>query len=103
MPQTADVYEETLTFSVTDGIVTVAGTFTIHVTNNAPLANDGSASTLANQSLSSSVTASDVDADALTFQIESPPSHGAAILTPEEASSIFQTAATSGPIPSHFQ
>ena len=53
-----------------------------------------SLATLANQSLSSSVTASDV-MDALTFQIESPQSAAKQSSAPEEASSIFRTSTTS--------
>src|SRR5205085_1070291 len=70
---------DSFTFKANDGkvdsnIATVS--LTVTPGNDAPLANNGSASTAEDTALAGSVAATDVDADTLTYSVVSGPAHG---------------------------
>src|SRR5262249_58379899 len=71
------------TFQANDGtadtnVATV--TITVRPVNDAPVANNGSASTDEDTTLNGNVTATDVDGDTLTYALASGPAHGALTL-----------------------
>ncbi|MBX3469824.1 MAG: tandem-95 repeat protein [Planctomycetes bacterium] len=78
--------EDSFTFEVSDGLTTATAKVRIMVApvNDAPEATDGSLSVRAGKSATIELEASDVDGDALTFAILSPPAHGALTGTPPE-------------------
>jgi len=75
-PSTHFIGSENFTFTASDGVATDTGTFTINVTNNAPTADDSTEQVNRNDTLTSSVTAFDLDVDSLTYSVASGPSHG---------------------------
>ncbi len=67
---------DSFSYEATSASGTDQASVTINVINHAPFANDGSASVLHDQTLSSSVTAYDMDGDNLAYSLVSGPAHG---------------------------
>jgi len=70
---------DSFTYTISDGnggTDTASVNITINTVNDAPVANDQTVTLNEDESVSITLTASDVDGDALTYQIGSNPSHG---------------------------
>jgi hypothetical protein len=70
--------DDSVSYTISDGSETASATLSITVTpvNDAPAANDGSASTEEDTSVAIAMTGSDIDGDPLTYSIVTGPSHG---------------------------
>ncbi len=70
---------DAITFKTNDGQIdgnTAAVSITVQAVNNAPVANDGTASTNKNAAVVIAVVATDIDQDPLTYAIVNAPAHG---------------------------
>jgi hypothetical protein len=76
VPNPGFVGSDGFDFSVSDGLDSDSGTFTIDVYNSTPYAYDGSTSVLHDQSMSSYVSGYDPDGDPVTYSVSSGPSNG---------------------------
>ena len=76
--------EDSFTFRVNDGQVhsnTATVTVTVHAVNDAPVAVNGTLAVNANQAGTGTLVASDIDGDALTYQVAAAPAKGTVIVT----------------------
>ncbi|HOX05006.1 MAG TPA: Ig-like domain-containing protein, partial [Planctomycetota bacterium] len=77
-PLRADIGDHTITVTVSDGRGgTVTQTWTVHVPNAVPVANDQSVTTAEDTPKAITLTASDADDDPLTYTVVAGPAHGA--------------------------
>jgi VCBS repeat-containing protein len=93
---------DSFTFTVNDGTVTSAAatvTITVNSVNDAPTVANGSGSVNRNGFLVGSVSplGSDVEGDALTYTVVTPPAHGTLSLSPDGTFTYTPTPGYSGP------